>query len=86
MKMFLNFRHIKLLIKNKLTVISIIFFFNLKYFGGSRNRLYLSRWVAYLKCIKNHNSYDSCERCVIRGRHVEGRIVSDEQECPTRSD
>ncbi len=52
MVIFLNFRHIKLLIKNKLTVISIVFcFFNLKYFGGSRNRLYLSRWVVEWKSL-----------------------------------
>lgn len=41
---------------------------------------------AYLKCIKNHNSYESCERCVTRGNHVEGRIVFNKQECPFRSD
>lgn len=41
---------------------------------------------AYLKCIKNHNAYDSCERCVIRGEHVEGRIVFSEQECCLRTD
>lgn len=41
---------------------------------------------AYLKCIKNHNSYESFKRCVIRGDHVEGRIVFNEQECPSRPD
>lgn len=41
---------------------------------------------AYLKCIKNHNSYERCKRCVIRGDHFEGRIVFNEQECPSRSD
>ncbi len=29
---------------------------------------------AFLKCIKNHNSYHSCERCTIRGTY-DGRVV-----------
>lgn len=41
---------------------------------------------AYIKCIKNHNSYYSCERCVVRGEYVEGRIVFSDQEYPSRSD
>lgn len=41
---------------------------------------------AYLKCINNHNAYDSCERCVIRGEHAEGRIVFSQQECCLRTD
>lgn len=38
----------------------------------------------YLKCIKHHNSYDSCERCVIRGDDAEGRIVLNE--CHAQTD
>ncbi len=41
---------------------------------------------AYLKCIKGHTSYESCERCLIRGARVEGRIVFSEQECTSRTD
>jgi len=41
---------------------------------------------AYLKCIKGHTAYESCERCVIRGTRFEGRIVFCEQECTSRTD
>ena len=41
---------------------------------------------AYLKCIKGHTSYESCERCLMRGTHVERRIVFSEQECTSRTD
>lgn len=41
---------------------------------------------AYLKCIKGHTSYESCERCVIRGARVERRIVFNDEECVSRTD
>ncbi|XP_041835337.1 uncharacterized protein LOC121636092 [Melanotaenia boesemani] len=41
---------------------------------------------AYLKCIKGHASYESCERCVIQGTRVEGRMVFGDQECTPRTD
>lgn len=41
---------------------------------------------AYLKCIKGHTAYDSCERCSIRGERVERRIVFSEQKCTPRTD
>ncbi len=41
---------------------------------------------AYLKCIKGHTAYESCERCLIRGTRVERRIVFSEQECTSRTD
>lgn len=41
---------------------------------------------AYLKCIKGHTSYNSCERCVITGTSVERRIVFADQDCPSRTD
>lgn len=41
---------------------------------------------AYLNCIKGHTSYDSCERCLIRGTRVEGRIVFSEQISTSRTD
>ncbi|KAK0134198.1 Zinc finger BED domain-containing protein 1 [Merluccius polli] len=41
---------------------------------------------AYLKCIKGHASYESCERCIIRGTRVEGRMVFSEQQCTSRTD
>ena len=30
---------------------------------------------SFLKCIKGHNAYYSCERCTIRGTYTEGRVV-----------
>lgn len=41
---------------------------------------------AYLKSIKGHNSYESCERCVVRGVHVERRMVFNDQDCASRTD
>ena len=29
---------------------------------------------AFLKCIKNHNSYYACKRCTIRGTYIDGRV------------
>ncbi|PAA86098.1 hypothetical protein BOX15_Mlig016445g1, partial [Macrostomum lignano] len=33
---------------------------------------------ALIKCIKGHTAFYSCDRCVIRGQRVEGRIVFDD--------
>ena len=41
---------------------------------------------SYLKRIKNHNAYESCERCVVRGVYVENRIVFIDQDCTPRND
>lgn len=41
---------------------------------------------AYLKCIKGHTAYESCERCLVRGTRVEGRIVFGGQESTLRTD
>ncbi|KAI2645238.1 Cell cycle checkpoint protein RAD17 [Labeo rohita] len=41
---------------------------------------------AYLKCIKGHTAYESCERCLIRGTRVERRIVFSEKEYTSRKD
>lgn len=41
---------------------------------------------AYLKCIKGHTAYESCETCLIRGARVEERVVFNEQECMSRTD
>lgn len=41
---------------------------------------------AYLKCIKNHNAYHSCERCISKGAHVKSRVVFNEQGCTLRTD
>lgn len=30
---------------------------------------------AFLKCIKSHNAYNSCERCTIEGQYVSHRVV-----------
>lgn len=30
---------------------------------------------AFLKCIKGHNAYNSCERCTIKGHYVDHRVV-----------
>lgn len=41
---------------------------------------------AYLKCIKGHTAFESCERCLIKGTRVERRIIFGEQQCPSRTD
>lgn len=30
---------------------------------------------AYLKCVKNHNGYSSCDKCEVVGKRALGRIV-----------
>jgi len=30
---------------------------------------------AYIKCIKSHGSYSSCEKCVETGEYVQNRII-----------
>lgn len=41
---------------------------------------------AYLKRIKNHNAYHSCERCITKGAYVTRRVVFNEPGCPLRTD
>lgn len=41
---------------------------------------------AYLKCIKGHNSYESCERCLVRGVHRDHRMIFSDQDCAPRTD
>ncbi|XP_065679433.1 uncharacterized protein LOC136071678 isoform X2 [Hydra vulgaris] len=40
---------------------------------------------AFLKCIKSHTGYFSCERCTIKGSY-NGRVVFHLVECPLRTD
>ena len=40
---------------------------------------------AFIKCIKGHSGYNSCERCVVHGDHL-GRVVFLEMSCPERND
>ncbi|KAK9687290.1 hypothetical protein QE152_g36557 [Popillia japonica] len=30
---------------------------------------------AYLKCIKSHSGYSSCERCTVHGEYLKGRVI-----------
>ena len=41
---------------------------------------------AFLKCIKGHNSYEACERCVIKGVHSDNRMVFTHDDCASRTD
>lgn len=41
---------------------------------------------AFLKCIKLHNSYDSCERCTVHGLHFNDRVVYNEMDAELRTD
>ncbi len=41
---------------------------------------------AYLKRIKNHNAYHSCERCITKGAYITKRVVFNEQGCTLRTD
>lgn len=38
----------------------------------------------YLKCIKSHNGYYSCERCMIKGESIERRMIFDSIHEPPR--
>jgi len=40
---------------------------------------------SFLKCVKNHNSYNSCERCTVHGEWL-GRVVYPIENCHLRSD
>lgn len=40
---------------------------------------------AFLKCIKGHNAYNSCERCTIEGEYVDHRVVFNYQSRETIS-
>ena len=39
----------------------------------------------FLKCVKSHNGYFSCERCTVKGTW-EGRVVFEEVNCPSRNE
>ena len=41
---------------------------------------------AYLKCIKGHTAYDSCERCQVKGQYVERRVVFNQMTSTLRTD
>ncbi len=41
---------------------------------------------AYLKRIKNHNAYHSCERCITKGAYITKRVAFNEQGCTLRTD
>ncbi|XP_073722626.1 uncharacterized protein [Misgurnus anguillicaudatus] len=41
---------------------------------------------AYLKCIKGHTAYDSCERCEVKGQYVERRVVFNQLTSTLRTD
>lgn len=41
---------------------------------------------AYLKCIKGHTAYDSCERCQVKGQYVERRVVFNQLTSTLRTD
>ncbi len=41
---------------------------------------------AYLKCIKGHTAYDSCERCLVRGQCVKRKVVFNEPASTLRTD
>lgn len=41
---------------------------------------------AYLKCIKSHCGYSSCERCVQTGEYINGRVVLRSLKSPKRTD
>ncbi len=41
---------------------------------------------AYLKRIKNHNAYHSCERCITKGAYITKRVAFNEQGCTLLTD
>ena len=62
-------------------------------YGGKVFQVSLSCFVcdaparAFLKCIKLHSGYSSCERCVVRGSYTSRRVVfNNEDICECRTD
>ncbi|KAK4881065.1 hypothetical protein RN001_004384 [Aquatica leii] len=41
---------------------------------------------SYLKCIKSHGGYASCEKCNVYGEYVDGRIILNSTSSPVRTD
>ncbi|CAN7939445.1 unnamed protein product [Ixodes hexagonus] len=41
---------------------------------------------SFIKCIKDHAGYSSCERCTVRGRRFANRTIFTDLDCPTRND
>jgi hypothetical protein len=41
---------------------------------------------SFLKCIKSHAGYSSCEKCTVTGRYVLGRVILNSISEPRRSD
>jgi hypothetical protein len=41
---------------------------------------------AFVKCIKGHNRYQSCERCVQEGEHVDGKMIFPAVDASERTD
>lgn len=41
---------------------------------------------AFLKCIKNHNGYSACEKCVEPGEYINGRVILKNISAPERTD
>ena len=40
----------------------------------------------FLKCVKGHSGFYSCERCEIKGESTDGRLVMAAIDCPSRTD
>ena len=40
----------------------------------------------FLKCVKEHSGFYSCERCEIKGESIDGRLVMAAIDCPSRTD
>ncbi|XP_031328433.1 uncharacterized protein LOC116159566 isoform X1 [Photinus pyralis] len=41
---------------------------------------------AFLKCIKSHSGYSSCDKCTVAGDYYNGRVILKELDCPKRTD
>ena len=62
-------------------------------FGGKKYKVSISCFIcdaparAFLKCVKLHCGYSSCERCVVHGSWNSGRVVfNNEDICASRTD
>jgi hypothetical protein len=41
---------------------------------------------SYLKCVKSHNGYSSCDKCICNGNYIEHRVVLDDLDSALRTD
>ncbi|KAK9754959.1 hypothetical protein QE152_g777 [Popillia japonica] len=41
---------------------------------------------AFIKCVKSHGGYSSCDKCTVEGKYVNNRVILDSTAAPKRTD